>query len=115
MGSANRGSQGAVGWTSMQLTYSTADVQRALFIGEIGMPDATPNAHNLQEQGIVEWALGAETATEPTEGVVEPEAAPAPLEKLTMIHGELRNIVPSEPPGARPLTEDAGILRLTGR
>ncbi len=95
---------------TVQLTFSTADIQRAHFVGKVGSIGATPHARSVVDRGVVSVDHGSRTI-----GDGEPGSAESQVIRMAYIHGELHPIVPGSPPDARPLDEAAGIFRLITR
>src|SRR5450759_3881215 len=89
-------------WISMQLVFSTADLERTVFHAAVGAPQGTPNVHNLAEADQVAVAIHGDRPPEPLPNV----------RKVAVVHGQYLDIEDATPPGSVPLDAAARLLRL---
>ena len=88
-------------WISMQLAFSTADLERTVFHAEVGAPQGTPNVHNLAEADQVAVVVAGD----------QPSLLPI-VRRVAVVHGQFLEIEDATPPRSIPLDAAAGLLRL---
>lgn len=90
------------GWVSMQLAFSTADVERSIFFAPTGRVELVPAVSPVHEPPVVE-----------AEGSVGNPVSDD-VAVITVIHGTVYHVLPDAPPDTWPSDPESPLFRLAG-